>query len=89
MMEKNKKYRVREEWKLFWRAVRLCNQIAPGYWFYQILCLLTDTFLPYFTIYMSAQLLNELAGNCDPQRLIWLAAITTGGSFILNLANRA
>jgi len=89
MMEKNKKYRFREEWKLFWRAVRLCNQIAPGYWFYQILCLLTDTFLPYFTIYMSAQLLNELAGNCDPQRLIWLAAITTGGSFILNLANRA
>ena len=31
---------------------------------------------PYVTIYLSSQILNELAGERDPQRLLWLVVLT-------------
>lgn len=79
----------REDCAILWRGVRIWREILPGYWTWCILCLFTDAFFPYFGIYMSAQLVNELAGDCDLNRLLILAGITAGGGFFLSLLRRA
>ncbi len=57
--------RLCKEWKLVWRAMGILNEMLPHLWLYQVLGILTDTFSPYFGLYMSAQLVNELAGDCE------------------------
>lgn len=52
-----------EEWKLIWRGMKILNQILPRFWLYQVLCIGAEIFAPYFGLYMSAQLVNELAGS--------------------------
>lgn len=86
MKEKNKDKRsVREEWRLIRRAVGILNRMMPHFWFYQIFCTLTETFFPYFGLYMSALMVNELAGACDYRRLLFMAGITVAGGFLLSL----
>ena len=87
-MENNEKRSLREDWRLIKRAIGIWNEIAPHYWFSQILCVFANAFIPYFGIYMSAALVTELGGDCDPKRLAILAAVTVGGSFLLNYLNR-
>ncbi len=81
--KEQKKRTLREEWALLWRAVRLWNRIMPHFWFWQILCTILETFSPYFALYMSARMINELTGTCDFSRLLRLAGITVGGGFLL------
>ena len=40
---------------------------------------------PLITFYFSGQIINELAGDRDPQRLIWLASLTVGLGLCLHL----
>ena len=87
-MENKKRRSVREEWSLIWRGVGIINEIMPGYWVYSLLCILLETFSPYFGLFMSAQLVNELAGACRVERLLLLAAITAGGGFLLSVTVR-
>ena len=87
MKQKNKRT-LREDFRLLARAFRIWHEISPTYWLFQVLPILTDTFLPYFAVYMSAELLNELAGGRNPQKMLWLAVVTVAGSFILNLLTR-
>ena len=79
--KEQKKRTLREEWALLWRAVRLWNRIMPHFWFWQILCTILETFSPYFALYMSARMINELTGTCDFSRLLRLAGVTVGGGF--------
>lgn len=74
-----------EEWRLIWRGVKILNEILPHYWLYQVLCIIAETFSPYFGLYMSAQLVNELAGDCDYRRLLQLAGITVLGGLLVSL----
>lgn len=87
-MENNEKRSLREDWRLIKRAFGIWNEIAPHYWFSQILCVFANAFIPYFGIYMSAALVTELGGDCNPKRLAILAAVTVIGSFLLNYVNR-
>ena len=87
-MEQGNKRTLREDIRLLTRTFRIWHEISPSYWLFQVLPILTDAFLPYFAIYMSAELLNELAGERSPQRLLFLAVITVAGSFMLNLLTR-
>ena len=77
-----------EDWKLLWRAVKIWQQIAPRFWVYNILGILVTTLSPYFSLYMSAQMINELAGSCDFYRLLLLAGITVGGQLTLSMISR-
>lgn len=81
-----KKRTLREEWNLIWRGVRLLNEILPFFWLYQALCTIAETLVPYFGLYMSARIVNELAGGCNYERLLWLAAVTVIGGLLLSLA---
>ncbi|MCM1057407.1 MAG: ABC transporter ATP-binding protein/permease [Firmicutes bacterium] len=74
-----------EEWGLIWRGVKLLNKILPRFWLYQVLCTLAETFSPYFGLYMSAQMVNELAGDCDRRRLLMFTGITVLGGLMISL----
>lgn len=80
----NKKLTFKEEIGLILRAVKIWNIIQPKFWVYHVLCILAETFSPYFGLYMSAQLLNELAGECDGGKLLALAGITVFGGFLIS-----
>ena len=76
---------LREEWGLIWRGVKTLNEMMPMFWLYQVLCTIAETFSPYFGLYMSARLVNELAGDCDYRRLLQLAGITVIGGLLISL----
>ena len=90
MKQKNNtaKRNLREEWALIRRGIGIWNQIMPGFWIYGVVCLILDTLFPYFGLYMSAMLVNELAEDCDPRQLFLLAAVTVGGGFMISLISR-
>ena len=83
-----RKRTLREEWRLIWRGVKILNEILPHYWLYQMLCTITETFSPYFGLYMSTQMVNELAGNCDYRRLLQLAGITVTGGLLISIVTK-
>ncbi|MCI9071800.1 MAG: ABC transporter ATP-binding protein [Lachnospiraceae bacterium] len=83
---KESKRPLREEWRLIRRALGILGKMMPHFWFYQILCCVAETFTPYFGLYMSARMVNELAGAWDYRRLLLLAGVTVAGGFVLSMA---
>lgn len=83
-----KKRSLKEEWKLLRRGIGILNRMMPDFWIYQVLCIFVGAFFPYFGLYMSAQMVNELAGDCNVRRLFILAGITVTGGFILSLCRK-
>lgn len=86
--KKNEKSSLRKEWALIWRGVRIWNEILPGYWFIYILYIIAQTFSPYFGLYMSARIVNELVGSCDIKHLFILVFVTVAGEFLISMENR-
>ena len=86
--KKQAKRMLRDDWALLWRAIRLWNLIMPHFWFWQILCTILETFSPYFALYMSARMINELTGACDFKHLLLLAGITVGGGFFISIVTK-
>lgn len=82
--EKTKKRSLREDIRLIRRAIGIWNVILPHFWIWQFICILLETFSPYFGLFMSAQIVNELTGSCDGKRLLLLAGITVGGEFLIS-----
>ncbi|MCX4341736.1 MAG: ABC transporter ATP-binding protein [Lachnospiraceae bacterium] len=78
----------REEWGLIWRGIKIVNEMLPHFWLYQVLCTFTQTLFPYFALYLSAQMVNELAGDCDYKRLLRLAGIAVLGGLVLSIVGR-
>ena len=88
MKHDTEKRTLREDWQLTLRALKIWNEMLPGYWAIKIICILSETFSPYFGLFMSAQLVNELAGSCDLKTLLILSAITVVGGFMLSIIIR-
>lgn len=86
--EKSGRRSLREECRLILRGIKIWNEIVPGMWWIVGICRLVETILPYFGLYMSAALVNELSGECDLERLFRLAGITVVGSFVLSVLKR-
>lgn len=84
----SEKRTLREEWKLTARGIKIWNELIPGYWLSQVFCILAETFSPYFGIYMSARLVDELAGGSSTDRLLTLAAVTVCGGCLLSVLTR-
>ena len=81
----NGKRTFREECRLIGRGLKLMNEILPHFLLYQVLYTIAETFSPYFGLYMSAQMVNELAGDCDYRRLLRLAGITVVGGLLISI----
>lgn len=84
----NKKRTLIEDAKLVLKGIGIWQEIMPTYVPYLIFSSITGCLLPYFPLYMSAEIVNELSGACDLQRLLILAVITVVGTFTLSVLNR-
>lgn len=74
--QKPTKRNLTDEWKLIRRAFGILNRLFPNFWILEIACTFWATIFPYFGLCMSSLMVNELAGTCDPKRLLALAGIT-------------
>lgn len=88
MMKNNGKRTLREDAAMIWRGVKIFNEMIPGYWGWCALKVLAETFSPYFGLFMSAKIINEIAGACDLNKLLTLAAITVLGGFAISMITR-
>ncbi len=88
MEGKTHKRTLRQDWRLIRRAIGIWNEILPRFWFWQAFCTLIETFSPYFGLYMSALMISELAGECNVERLFFLAGITILGGFFISVITR-
>ena len=79
---------LRQDAALLWRALKIWDEIQPRFWLYGILAPLASTTIPYFGLFLSSELINELAGARDPGRLFALAGIAVGGGFALSVLSR-
>ena len=77
MMNKQaeEKNTLRENWNLIKRAIGIWEKIMPHFWVWQMICTLFETFTPYFGLYMSAALINELADGGDYKKCSFLRGL--------------
>ena len=89
MAESEKKTSLRESLRLHWRAFRLLNTYCPGRFLSIGLCSVVTAVIPYATVFFSARVIGELAGERRPEMLLrWaLAAVLVGA--LLSLAKGA
>ncbi len=88
MTKSKQKRTLREEIAFIKRAVGILNQILPHYWLWATLCVIIETFSPYFGLYMSALMVNELAADRNVHTLLTYAVITVVGGFAISLITR-
>lgn len=84
----SRKRTLKEDWKLLKRGLKMALEINSQYFICDIFCQMAQTLSPYFPLYMSARLINELSGACRRERLMLLAGITVLGQFAINAAMR-
>lgn len=87
-MKKDEKYSLKKEWEALVRGIRIWCEVCPQFLAYNVLCQIITMTLPYFPLYLSAELVNELSGSCSGRRLLFLAAATVLGTFGLNMLKR-
>ena len=68
----------KETWLLTKRACKVWNQYAPRYLLSIVLFAVSSAAAPYVGIYFSAQILNELSGARETNRLTFLILLTVG-----------
>lgn len=84
----SEKFTIKEGCAMIWRGVKIWNELLPGYWALAIIQMLVHAILPFYGLYMSAQLINEIAGECDLKRLLTLAAIAVVGGLVISVIER-
>jgi len=87
-MENKDKLPLREELKMILRAIKIWQALLPTFLPYVVAVCLVNCVKPYFPLYLSAQLINELSGDCDGQRLVVLAVVAAVGTFALSMLGR-
>ena len=80
MKKKTDRVSLGKTFAIHWRAVKDVNRIAPGLFPSVILYSAVKAMAPYATIWLSAQLINELAASRRPEELtkwaIWIVSTT-------------
>lgn len=89
-MKKNKKYErtLREDIRMILRGYRLVWQMSPANFLWRMAYVTTMQISPYFALYMSALLLDELTAGAPAERLLMLAAVTVIGSMLISIINQ-
>ena len=67
------------------RALEFLYSLCPGYFKMTVFNTLFGTFLPYFDIFMSAEIITELSGSRDPKRTLILIIITLAGNLLIGV----
>lgn len=88
VMEENKRKisfwegmkRNNRAWKIWWK-------LCPGVFLSSLLSSIFQALSPYVTIWLSAQIINELAGNRNPERLLRFIIAQLLSALVLALVN--
>ena len=88
-MKNEKKVTWRETWRLFKRSFLLLNKYAPNLYLSMALCALVTAVTPYVTVFLSARVIDELAGARRPEVLWRWVAAAVASAGILSLLNAA
>ena len=81
MEKKKRKIPFRELIALNKRALKVMNKYCPGMILSYILYAIVSAIIPYVTVYLSARIIDELAGSRRPE-ILWrwvIAAVAAGG----------
>lgn len=65
------------------RALKLLNSFCPSYFPLVIAKSFFEKLSPFFNLYLSAEIVNEIAGEKDKNRIILLVLITVLGNFFI------
>ena len=87
--EKKEKVTFREAFSLHYRAFKMINAACPRLFLSSFLHSVFGAISPYVVIYLSARIIDELAGNRDPERLTFLVIAALVSSAVLSLAGVA
>ena len=80
---------LREDMRLLRRALACVHRFEPAMLPVTVIGAICTAAAPFVNIYFSARILNELTGEKNIQRLIFLAALTVGLNLLLHLSARA
>lgn len=67
------------------RALKFMRSLYPKYFDMSIFNRIVEAILPYFGIYMSAEIVNELVGGRNPKRVLALVLITLVGNLVIDV----
>lgn len=67
------------------RTLRMLHSLCPSYFPVSILKSFFTKLTPYFNLYLSAEIVNEIAGECKKESIILLVIITILGNFVIAL----
>lgn len=67
------------------RALKFLYSLCPGYFKMTVFNTFVGTFLPYFDIFMSAEIITELSGRRDPKRTLILIIIALAGNLLIGV----
>ncbi len=82
-----KKLSFQKAFKLFLRSLKIVRENNPGLLLATFLCSAAKAVTPYVGVYLSAQIVGELAGGRDPDRLWTLVLIALLSTAVLTLLN--
>ena len=86
-MEKNRTIPFRKAMALNWRGILIYWRLCPGLFFSKAVYAAVMGFTPYINIWLSAQLVGQLAGERNVSKIMALvAAIVISGFFVLLLS---
>ena len=88
MRKAEEKRPFKEDFALFRRALRILWKISPRYMVWQVVSGIVEAVTPFFGVYMSARIVNELAGARDKNTLFTLAVVTLLGGFLISVVSR-
>ncbi|MBQ6183911.1 MAG: ABC transporter ATP-binding protein [Clostridia bacterium] len=86
MTEEKKKRSLAEDLRLITRGFKTMFKISRSGMIWRIVNCIVQQISPYFWLYMSALIIDEIAAGADLKRLLILALITVTGQFVLNIA---
>lgn len=70
------------------RGYKLLFKVCPKFMKWQIVSSIINTLIPFFPIYMSAMIINELSSSKSPERLLTLVLITVIGFLVLSIIRK-
>ena len=83
---KAEKRTLREDLKLILKGYKLLFEICPAGMVWRTVNCITQQIRPYFSLYMSALIINAMAAGAELKELLLLAAVTVFGMLFLNLS---
>ena len=84
-MSEEKKIGVRQVWNMTFRGWKLYWKLCPGWFVSEFLRDMVRAVSPYVTIWISAQLIGELAGARDPRQLLRWVVIQLAAAAAMSL----